>query len=427
MGLSFSRLLAVLLLVVGAACTPTKAPTSAAPRPAAALTVLHAGTSGDYPPLSVWKNDHAEGYAPELLGAFASSQKNAIAWTRFTWPGLASDLREGRFEIAADGITVRPERSVIGRFTVPIARGGAILLVRRPAWLGSSSTEPLSLRILDRPELRVVVNRGGHLERVTRSLLHAAKIEAIPDNAAVGSALARGEADAAMTNTFEAPRFRAGLAGIEQVGPLTKDITALWVRADQSELAEHLDDWLLAEEASGRLDQLRTRALGPGGGGPTARPVDALIAATAERLALMPFVAAAKQSTAKSVEDSAQEQRVLAAAAEAVGKAAAKRGQAPPPRERINAFFRAQIEAAKNVQEHAPAPSAPAPTFSLDRDLRPAIARITARMAFIVVRLPRDITLTSVRALARDELANSGLDEEHVDNLARALAALTTD
>src|SRR5262249_44348852 len=158
---------------------------------------------------------------------------------RFRWPDLTHDLEAHRFDIAADGITVRPERSIAGRFTVPIARGGAVLLLKRPAWAPptSSARDPhAELHALDRSELRVVVNRGGHLERVTRRLFHAAQIRTVDDNAG-RDALARGEADAAMTNTFEAPRWATGLEGIEQLGPLTTDITALWVRPDRGDLA----------------------------------------------------------------------------------------------------------------------------------------------------------------------------------------------
>src|SRR5262249_2391612 len=192
---------------------------------------------GNYPPWSTWKDDHAEDFVGALLGAFAAEQRRDLAWTRFRWPDLASDLRAGRFGLAADGITVRPERSVAGRFTVPIARGGAVLLSRRSAGAPASTGAPLAaLRALDRPELRVAVNRGGHLEKVARSLLQRAQILPIAENADVPEALGRGEVDAAMTNTFEAPRWAQGLEGVEPIGPLTRDVVALYVRSDQAEL-----------------------------------------------------------------------------------------------------------------------------------------------------------------------------------------------
>jgi cyclohexadienyl dehydratase len=430
------------LFVVLAACTQARPPSaSASASPAsqasspslAKHTTLRAGTSGDYPPLSLWQGDRVEGFAPALVVAFATAGNADVEWTRFRWPGLAEDLRAGRFELAADGITVRPERSVGGRFSVPIARGGAVLLLRRPAWApragrasGEGTLSPLSLVAalagLDRPELRVVVNQGGHLERVARGLLKAADIRAIADNDAVRAAFARGAADAAMTNTFEAPRWGSGTAGVEQLGPLTQDVTAIWLRADRGDVADRLDAWLLDEEESGRLAALRGRWLGAGAGPRAAAPVSALLAAMAERLCLMPFVAAAKLRTGKAVEDVAQEERVIAASANAVTKAASDRGVAPPPREAIDAFFRAQIEAAKAVQQRVPPPAAPA--FSLDDDLRPAIARISARMAMLAVRVPRGTDRAAVVAEARVELASSGLDAEQIDRLAGALAAL---
>src|SRR5262249_52375824 len=149
-----------------------------------ATAQVRAGTSGNYPPFSTWSGDHAEAFAGALLGAFAGDKHVAVTWTRFRWPDLVGDLREGKFDLAADGITVRPERSVAGRFTVPVARGGAVLLLKRPAWAPRApGAKPLdAIRALDRGELRVGVNRGGHLERVARRLFASARVVAIAEN-----------------------------------------------------------------------------------------------------------------------------------------------------------------------------------------------------------------------------------------------------
>jgi cyclohexadienyl dehydratase len=415
------------------AAPPAAAPRAFSPTIAAGaapslseLIAVSVGTSGDYPPLSIWKGDHAEGFAPEVVTAFEIVDKRSIRWTRFRWTELTDDLRERRFDIAADGITVRPEGSVLGRFTVPIARGGAVLLVRRPRWAPPASGDPKSVaRALDRSELRIVVNQGGHLERFTRQLMHHASIRAIADNGAVREALARGEADAAMTNTFEAPLWAEGLSGIERVGPLSREVTALWVRPERGDIAERLDAWLLGEEESGRLDALRSKALAPGLP-KTAEPVSAIFAAVAERLALMPFVAAEKKRTGKPIEDLVQEARVLFLSAQAVIDAGRTWNTPPPPRPLVEAFYRAQIEAAKRVQSKAKLdPSAPA--FSLENDLRPAIARIDARLAFLLSRLRLSQNKGDERdvlAEAREALAESGLDTANVDALGAAVDAL---
>lgn len=113
-------LLLALLVVLAAACARSSSAPSSLP-PSAIATPLRAGTSGEYPPISIWRDDRVEGFAPALVAAFAAAQKMEIGWTRFTWPGLSEDLRAGRFDLAADGITVRPERSIGGRFTATMA------------------------------------------------------------------------------------------------------------------------------------------------------------------------------------------------------------------------------------------------------------------------------------------------------------------
>jgi cyclohexadienyl dehydratase len=239
----------------------------------------------------------------------------------------------------------------------------------------------------------------------------------------VGEALATGQADAALSNTVEAPRWAKGLAGIELLGPLTRDVVALYVRPDRPALAAQLDAWLMEQEASGALGALRARYLGPGAEGRTALPVPALLAATAERLALMPLVAAAKQRAGKPVEDTSQEARVLASFRADVSKAAQAAGVAPPPDEALDAFFQAQIDAAKLVQQYAQ-PESEAHSFSLETELRPAVARISAKMAALVVRLPPGLDQATVLEQARDWLGASGLEAPAVERLARTLAAL---
>jgi len=418
--------LLALALLLGAMAACQSGPGHPPPRPE-----LRIGTSGDYPPFSDWKEERPSGFSVALVEDFAAAYRLEPSWVRFRWPELVKDLEAGKFDVAASGITVRPERSLSGRFTIPVLRNGAVLLLRRPGWaLPPASAQPAEpgaalaeVRALDRPELRVAVNRGGHLERVARSLFRQAQVLAIPDNAAVREALATGQADAALSNNLEAPRWAQGLTGIELLGPLTRDVVAIYVRADRPKLAARLDAWLLAQESSGALGSLRARDLGPGAGEPTALPVQALLAATAERLALMPWVAAAKQREGKPIEDLAQEARVLASSRQAVRSAAGALDRAPPGDEALDAFFQAQMDAAKAVQQRASF-DAGAPSPSLEKELRPAVARISERMAELVARLPAGMDEATVLALARDWLGSSGLEDSEVERIAKTLAAL---
>ncbi|HYO68988.1 MAG TPA: transporter substrate-binding domain-containing protein [Archangium sp.] len=413
----------VLALFVACAAHP------GATSPARETRLLRVGTSGDYPPFSSMRDGRVSGFDAALLESFASERGYRLEWVRFRWPELMADFGAQRFDMAASGLTLRPERSLAGRYTVPVARNGALLLLRRPAWApppatGDTETPLVLLRTLDRPDFRLAVNRGGHLERVARAWFQHARILAIPDNAAVREALASGQADAALTNTIEGPRWAEGLSGIERVGPFTRDVVALYVQPSHAGLAAELDTWLLRQEASGALEALRARYLGPGATGPTATPVDALLSATAERLALMPWVATAKQRAGLPIEVPSQEARVLEAARQEVRSAAEALGVPAPPDEAISAFFQAQMDAAKRIQLRTPPASAEAPVHSLDEELRPALARISARISALVPRVPGGLDREATRRKAREELASSGLEGEELDRLADALVAL---
>ena len=108
---------------------------------------LRVATSGDYPPFSIAAPDAASGFRGfeiALIERFAAERGIEIEWLRFRWPQLLDDLAADRFDIAASGITLRPERSVAGRFSVSTAASGAVALVADP------STHP-TLESLDSP------------------------------------------------------------------------------------------------------------------------------------------------------------------------------------------------------------------------------------------------------------------------------------
>jgi cyclohexadienyl dehydratase len=388
--------LLALVFVVGCAPPPAQPPPQAPPPPPPII----AGTSGDYPPLSTWTEREPDGFAPSLLRSFATEAHRDVTFVRFRWPDLGGDLAAKKFEVAADGITVRPERSIAGIYTVPIARGGAVLLLH------------VASRSKSVDELTIAVNEGGHLEKVTRERYPHAKIQTIAGNA-LRDVLVKHETDAVMTNTFEAPRLMTGIPDLTTVGPLTHDTTALWVRADREDLATALDDWLIATEESGELSKLRVRFITEASAPKAALPLGALLAATRERLALMPFVAAAKTKANLAIDDPAQEARVLVAAQAEVQKAAKALGRPAPPPAEVEAFFRAQFEAAKEIQAHASASPA---TYSLD-DLRAAIGRITRRMARLYVRLSATDDAVALRE-AHEVLDDSGLSPSTIARLA---------
>jgi cyclohexadienyl dehydratase len=396
--------------------------------------VLRVGTSGDYAPFSVFsvgaaapggdRQSRYQGFGPELARAYAEDRALSLRLVRFRWPELIADLEAGRFDVAISGVTVRPERSLAGRFTAPTAGSGAVALVAADGPIVEAGD-------LDRPGLRIAVNAGGHLEKAAREHFPRATLRAIPDNHAVMEALRDGSADAVITDTREAPHWRARMDGLRVVGPFTRDRKALLVRAELPELARDLDDWLLARERDGRMSAWRARHLGDTQESASGRPVlSALLAAMAERLALMPLVAEAKRETGSAVDVPEREVRVLDAALAGVRESEAE-NEIGPARAigaaAVRRFFVAQIEAAKTLQRavlaHPRPADAPSPP-TLDTVLRPALLRIGDRIARLIVHLPAGIPAGEIESRSQQEFSGLGLPARRIRDLAGSIAAL---
>jgi cyclohexadienyl dehydratase len=385
---------------------------------------LRVGTSGDYAPFSVAAEDEPgnfEGFDIAVARAYAQERGLAIEFVRFRWPQLSSGVARGQFDVAMSGVTVRPERSVAGRFTVPVVETGAVLIARQPErWS--------QLEDLDRQDLRIGVNAGGHLERVARGRFPRATLVAIRDNRAVRQALIEANIHAAVSDSLEAPIWLRGTEGLALFGPFTKDRKAYLVSEDRPGLAADLDTWLLARERDGSLAALRREYLGEAATPAVATPLASLLAAIDERLALMPMIGTVKRRSGLPLEVPEREDVVLDAAVAGARSAATRAGAAPLPERAVRALFRAQMEAAKEVQWNAvrdPDYSPPEPLPDLDISLRPAVLRIGERIAQLLLELPQGLDPAPVRKAAREALRTPRLSERSALAIADAIAALS--
>ena len=384
---------------------------------------LRVGSSGDYAPFSIESGDaggELRGFDVALARAYAEDRDRPLELVRFRWPRLLADLEAGRFDVAMSGVTVRPDRSVAGRFSVPVAETGALVLAR-------GTDRWRSLEDLDRSRVRIGVNAGGHLERVARIRFSRATLIAIPDNASVLRAFEEGQVDAVVTDTAEAPAWEGDAGDVVRLGPFTRDRKAFLVRADADELAADLDGWILERERDGTLARLRREHLGASGQ-PLATPLSALLAAVDERLSLMPIVAVVKRSAGVPLEVPEREEIVLDRATTSALAAAHRADVRAPSSLDIRSFFRVQMEAAKQVQRKAVqdaayAPDSPLP--DLDRDLRPALLRIGERIARLSILLPGNLEPASVRAAAEDALRAPYLRNASRRAIADAVVDLT--
>jgi cyclohexadienyl dehydratase len=349
--------LAVLVaLVVG--CAP--------PRPAP--KVLRVGSSGDYAPFSMHDESGWSGLDLAAAHGFADDTGRRLEVVEFRWPALEMDLAANKFDVAMSGVTMRPWRARVGTFTRPVARVGAVVLVRP----GIATT----LAELDVRNRRVGVNAGGYLERVAHRLFRHADVVPVGDNRQLANELQAGAVDAIVGDELEAPIFRRVAPDSVVIGPLTNDRKAYLVR--DPALAEELDAWLRAREVDGSMAGFRARMLGPQWGmrhTATSSDLDALLALIELRLAFMPAVALAKEERGLPTENPEQEAEVIARARER-----ATLLHVSP--DAIAALFEAMIRAARDVQDEfraIPAAERPAvEAMDLEQDARPALARISA-------------------------------------------------
>jgi len=403
-----ASLLAGIALAVSA-CSAVERSSTAAATPALAAPPLIVATSGDYPPFSFHADDGSlTGFDVEVARAYAQARGREVRFVEFRWPDLGSRLAAGDFDVAMSGVTVRPERLVVGSFSPVVARTSAVLVVRRG----------LTRQSADRRGRRIAVNHGGHLEQIARAALTKATIVPVDDNRKLAGLLLRGEVDGVVADPLELRTAGINVARpVVTAGVLSRDRKAYWVGPERQQLADDLRDWLLASEENGSLAALRLRYGTELTLGSTLAPRSGwVLELVARRLALMPAVARAKRAAGRPIEDLAREGAVLERA-----QADARRVGVDP--QAYAALAKTQIRAAKAVQQATADGSSP--ELAIDRDLRPAIDRLDADLLAALVRAapitePADALAGELRA---DVEGVPGLDGETLCAIVEAIRA----
>lgn len=366
--------------------------------------ILRVATTGDYAPFSLTTaTGDREGLDIDIVRRLGTDLGCTVQLLSFKWPELHAQLETGAVDLVASGITMRPERAVIGRFSRPYAITGALALIR-----ATDADRFKAPADLNQPGVRIAVNAGGHLERVARVLLPQAKIRPQHDNRALPQALRNGSADAVMSDSAEA---RAWLSDdLRVVGPFTHDYKALLLPAGAGDLAARINTWLQAREDDGWLGAQRTRYLGAAAATDAARAGREAVAALIRlRLELMPAVGAAKRHAGLPIEDKTQERRVLVRVA----------AQAPAHPVRLANVYGQLIALAKAVQ-NAHATEKPSANLEVLRD---AIGRIDDLLVREIDR-PHSATQEEWQAVIDETVTIEGVDDPMRVDLTHALAGM---
>lgn len=237
-----------------AAMRITAAPTLAVLR---RVGYVRVGTTGDYAPFSSDAGGELHGLDVGLAEALAKEWGVTPVFVRTTWPTLMADLQQRRFDLAASGITVTPERSRLADFSVPYHADGKTPIARRAEVARFSSLEKI-----DQPGVRVVVNPGGTNERFVREHVTRAAIVVHSDNRTIFNEIIAGRADVMITDAIEVklqerrhPELVATMAT-----PLTQAGKAILLPSG-SELTAPINAWLAPRVQQGQIAEQMEKAL----------------------------------------------------------------------------------------------------------------------------------------------------------------------
>jgi cyclohexadienyl dehydratase len=217
-----------------------------------ATQVLRVGVTGDYAPFSVESGGTLTGADIDLAQRLAEHLHAQPVFIRTSWRALVQDLRDDDFDLAMGGVSVTPERSAQGAFSIPYATGGKTIVARCV-----DASRFHDLEHVDRRKVRVIVNPGGTNEQYVREHLHRAHIQVYNDNRTIFDELRAGRADVMITDDTEAdlqvhqhPDLCRALAGT-----LTHADKAILMPKDPA-LVEAVNGWLKEAIAAGEPARL---------------------------------------------------------------------------------------------------------------------------------------------------------------------------
>lgn len=393
--MNISRLIRSLILLAAVICSfgtslamgAALEPDSPTLRRILAAGELRVGSPGDYRPYTDHDlaTDAWRGADIELARALAAHLGVGLVIVPTTWARLGDDAAADRFDVAVGGISVTPERKRRALFSVPYAHDGKTALVGCSRLAGFDE-----LRELNQPATRIVVNPGGTNERFARERLSRAKLTVHADNLSVFDEVVAGRADAMITDAVEArlqATLRPGvLCAAHPDRPFDRSAKALLLPQD-ARFKRLVDVWLKRLLAEGAVDAARERWLAF----PWQR-TSVLSGLIDARLAVMSDVARNKWNSGAAIEDPVRERDLIAdmiARGLALGV----------PAQRTEAFFVAQIKAARELQQdlfdlwrsqgRQKLPAAP----DLQKTIRPQLDRISAAMVTALAEEPavRDV------------------------------------
>ncbi|MEU7146289.1 transporter substrate-binding domain-containing protein [Nocardia sp. NPDC046473] len=252
----FGRIGAALL----AGCTVLVAPAISAE--AEASNALRVCTPGDYPPYSIAESaGEYRGIDIDLARGFAEVLRRPVQFVPVTWASMKTDFAALHCDIAVGGISDSPARRAFADFSITYGTDGKTPITRR-----GSETDYATIEQINRPEVRVIANRGGTNEEFARKNFPDAQLTLWPENLTLFDEIDQGRADVFVTDAVEG-RYRVrqhpGLQVLHPDKPFDSFGKILLVRKDDPFLSTTLNAYLTTQLATGNVDRLFTQWIGP--------------------------------------------------------------------------------------------------------------------------------------------------------------------
>jgi cyclohexadienyl dehydratase len=216
--------------------------------------VLRVGTTGDYKPFSYKQPDTGNyvGLDLEIAQGVANSLGVKLEVVPTSWPTLMADFTADKYDLALSGVSVNLERQKQTYFSIPYLRDG-----KTPITLCQNKDRFQTLKQIDQPQVKAIVNPGGTNEKFARANLKQAHIIVHEDNVTIFKQIVDGKADLMITDAVETrlqERLHPELCAVHPDDPFDFSEKGAMLPQDMP-LKAYVDQWLHQDMASGRFEQ----------------------------------------------------------------------------------------------------------------------------------------------------------------------------
>jgi polar amino acid transport system substrate-binding protein len=246
--------LAAVATTIAIACTACggQTGTDASPPDGLALGLIKSGVlsvafRADDKPASFLQDGKATGMYVDLMNEIARRLGLTTEYVSTDFASLLPSVRNHRYDTAAFGVLVTPERQDVTNFTTAVSYGEAQLISRKQ--------QPLA-GVKDAAGKTVAVTRGSALIPLLRKTAPSVVIKEFPNIAASANALTVGQVDGLFTGTATTRELLAKHADFAASEKITSGKTAFPVAKDKQPLLDALNKNLAATIKDGTYARL---------------------------------------------------------------------------------------------------------------------------------------------------------------------------